>query len=232
MKSQTARFLNEEQKSFVKKFETLSGRYSVRQIWDDWIVMTAIAVSNSCNYKADHEKRYLSLAEKYKSDELKIFSELFADMTMSLEDNPNQDFLGEMYMAVSMGSSHTGQFFTPYHVCELLANLANIENIKKQIESSGYAMVNDPACGAGANLIAAANACRRAGINYQRKMMFVGQDIDSICAYMCYLQLSLLGCPGYVIIGNTLTEPEPKQENTLYTPFYFMVQKRKEQTYD
>lgn len=215
--------LKKEQKEFVEKFKMLSGRYSVRQIWDDWIVMSAISVANTCVPNEDREKRYLAIAEKYKPDELLIFSELLADMTMSLEEDPEQDFLGEMYMAVGMGSSITGQFFTPYHVCELLANLANLPNIRKQIEKDGHAMVNDCACGAGATLIAAANACRKAGIDYQRKVVFVGQDIDFICVCMCYLQLSLLGCPGYVINGNTLSEPVPQKGNIWYTPFWFLT---------
>lgn len=227
MKRTTASVLSREQKEFVTKFETLSGRYSVRQIWDDWIVMSAISIANTCAPNEDREKRYLAIAEKYKPDELLIFSELFADMTMSLEADPDQDFLGEMYMAVGMGSSIAGQFFTPYHVCELLANMANLPDVRKQIEKDGHAMVNDCACGAGATLIAAANACRKAGINYQKQVVFVGQDIDSICACMCYLQLSLLGCPGYVIVGNTLAEPVPSADNVWYTPMWFLRGRRR-----
>lgn len=230
MNRTTTNVLSREQKEFVTKFETLSGRYSIRQIWDDWIVMSAVSIANVCTPNEEREKRYLALAAKYKPDELMIFAELLADMTMSLEDNPEQDFLGEMYMAVGMGNSRAGQFFTPYHVCELLANLARLQDIKDQIEKDGYAMVNDCACGAGATLIAAANACRKVGIDYQRKVVFVGQDIDSICACMCYMQLSLLGCPGYVIVGNTLLEPVPQENNKWYTPMWMTLDvcKRKE----
>lgn len=37
--------------------------------------------------------------------------------------------------------------------------------------------------------------------------MFVGQDIDVIVVMMCYIQLSLLGCAGYIVIADTLTNP-------------------------
>ena len=33
------------------------------------------------------------------------------------------------------------------------------------------------------------------------------QDIDRVAALMCYIQLSLLGCSGYVVVGNSLTNP-------------------------
>lgn len=67
-------------------------------------------------------------------------------------------------------------------------------------------------------------------INYQRSVLFVGQDIDEVVAKMCYIQISLLGCPGYVVVGNSLSEPvcgttiEPdykKPENIWFTPLYF-----------
>ena len=38
-------------------------------------------------------------------------------------------------------------------------------------------------------------------------MIFVGQDVDRVVAQMCYIQLSLLGCAGYICVGNTLTNP-------------------------
>ena len=45
---------------------------------------------------------------------------------------------------------------------------------------------------------------------------------------MCYIQLSLLGCPGYVHVGNTLTDPMTGstlfgdgKPSTWYTPMFF-----------
>lgn len=50
-------------------------------------------------------------------------------------------------------------------------------------------------------------------------------------ACMCYIQLSLLGCPGYVVVGDTLVHPSvsldkkgllPKHtENIWLTPMFF-----------
>lgn len=49
---------------------------------------------------------------------------------------------------------------------------------------------------------------------------------------MCYVQLSLLGCPGYVIIGDSLVNPPdttklPNPEvfdgKTWYTPMYYVL---------
>ncbi|MBQ2397129.1 MAG: N-6 DNA methylase [Bacteroidales bacterium] len=80
---------------------------------------------------------------------------------------------------------------------------------KNVINEKGWASVNDPACGAGATLIAMANAMKKHNINYQNHALFVAQDIDRITGMMCYIQLSLLGCAGYVVIADTLCNPLP-----------------------
>ena len=102
--------------------------------------------------------------------------------------------------------------------------------VETEIKGKGYLSINDPACGAGATLIAAANTFRRHGIDYQRDVLFVGQDIDRVVGQMCYIQLSLLGCPGYIAIADTITNPvcgstmapiEKASQEFWYTPFYF-----------
>ena len=222
------------QSDFIKKFEGLSGRYSVRQIWEDWVIMYAIAISNMVDksHAEKREKDYMDRARKYSKQELQVFADLCADMVDALEINPNQDFLGEMYMAVGMGCDSAGQFFTPYDICKCMAEITtNTDYLRGQIEQRGWVTVNDCACGAGALLVAFANVCMSQEINYQTSVLFVAQDIDFLVGCMCYLQLSLLGCPGYVVIDNTLTNPTTSLDdrgllprdngNVWYTPFYF-----------
>lgn len=95
-------------------------------------------------------------------------------------------------------------------------------------------VATDPACGAGALLIAYANECIKRHINYQQSVLFVAQDIDLTAGMMCYIQLSLLGCPGYVVIQDTLSKPATAADNrglipvddssnVWYTPMYCMA---------
>lgn len=58
------------------------------------------------------------------------------------------------------------------------------------LKGKRYISVNDPACGAGAMLIAFANVAKKHGINYQKHVLFVAQDIDRTAAMMCYIQMS------------------------------------------
>lgn len=220
------------QAEFIKKFEGLSGRYSVRQIWEDWVVMAAISISNAVDHvhAPERERHYMTLAGKYKPHELNVFAELFVDFIRAMDGNPDQDFLGEMYMAVGMGNEHAGQFFTPYCVCQAMSKMT-APDVQAEVEKKGFMTVSDPACGAGALLVAFANECLLQKVNYQTSVLFIAQDIDYLVGCMCYLQLSVLGCPGYVVIGDSLARPSTSYDprgllphddgNIWYTPFYF-----------
>ena len=135
--------------------------------------------------------------------------------------------MGSIFMSLNLGDEHNGQIFTPYHVCELMAEMT-MDNVVKKVEKDGYISINDPCCGAGATLIAGIHAARKqlekANLNYQNHLLIVAQDIDETVALMCYIQLSLLGVAGYVKVGNSLTEPmtdNDNKENYWFTPMYF-----------
>ena len=103
--------------------------------------------------------------------------------------------LGELFMAMGLVKEWNGQFFTPYEICRAMAAMNLGEDLKSQIEEKGWVSVSDPACGAGALQLAFANECKRNHINYQTSVFFVAQDIDFLAGCMCYIQMSLLGCP-------------------------------------
>ena len=201
----------EAQKELVRMFESFSNRgHSRWKVWSDWITMSAIAISNATDksHFDEREKQYLSIAGKYTRPEMEAFTEMLALLVVALEDNQEQDFLGELYMCLGLGNDHAGQFFTPYHICEFMSAVTTpTEEFQQKIGDRGWVAVCDPTCGAGALLVAFANECRKKGINYQTDVLFVAQDIDYVVGMMCYLQMSLLGLPGYVVIGDTLASP-------------------------
>lgn len=220
------------QKEFVRLVDGLSGRYSRWTIWADFITMAAISLSNAVD-KSNAESReetYKHIEEKYTPNELPLFSQMFAEVVMGLDENPDQDFLGELYMNLDLGNEHAGQFFTPYNVCRMMSEM-NVSDAKKEVADKGWISVLDCCCGAGAMLVAFANTCKRNEINYQECVLFAAQDIDYIVGMMCYIQLSLLGASGYVVIGDSLSKPMRFYDkrglipvhgpNIWYTPFFF-----------
>ncbi|NBI91870.1 SAM-dependent DNA methyltransferase [Lachnospiraceae bacterium] len=217
----------EFEKQFIDVFEQLCRRHHSWKVWQDFVNMSACAIANAVDKRPEvwklREDSYMETIKRYSKDELNLISDLLGITTLALEENPAQDFLGKFYMRLDFGSG--------WHVAELMAKLQLGDEAKGQIASKDYISVCDSCCGAGCMLMAFANVCKDdMDINYQRSVLFVGQDIDEVVAKMCYIQISLLGCPGYVVVGNSLSEPicgttiEPsykKPENIWFTPLYF-----------
>lgn len=144
---------------------------------------------------------YIDTMRKYSPDECQKFVEMLVLLAETLETEMS-DILGQIYMESGMGSKAAGQFFTPYHLSELCAELALAGP-----DENGRYKINEPSCGGGGMIIAAASALKQRGVNYQSVMDVVAQDLDWKGVYMCYLQLSLLGISAICVQGDTLSEP-------------------------
>lgn len=210
------RFRRDSQTEFAKAFRPLAERHQAWQVWADFVTLAAIELAvpldppDSPKRKA-REKEYAETMRRYTENERKVFPTLFLIMVDALEAEPMQDFLGEMFMLLELSNHWKGQFFTPYDVCRMMAEMT-MTDVSRHIEEKGWVGICDPACGAGALLVAARNTLvfRKDPIgklSFHQQVLFVAQDIDRTAALMCYLQLSLLGCAGYVTVGNTLTNP-------------------------
>lgn len=213
-------FRKDSQAEFHKLFSTLCNTKSSWEAWADFVAMSALAISNGFDREGpthdDREQQYLRTIKRYSKSEQQIFPELFAVMVNALEHDPDQDFLGEMFMGLNLGNHWKGQFFTPYNICRLMSELT-ITDLEDRIEKKGWVGINDPCCGAGALLIAARNTMVREKRG-PREALYVAQDVDRTAALMCYIQLSLLGCAGYVVVGNSLTNPLAGASPLLISP--------------
>lgn len=217
----------DSKKEIINIINSMAGKYSGYEIFTDWIRCLALTIEQSTHIirnKAwqDRERLYLDTVRKYSSDDLEKFGELTARLIEALEEGPD-DILGKVYMEAGMGSKFAGQFFTPFHLSELCAMCG----LQEQIEAykSGEIekiTVNEPSCGGGAMIIAAAKTLKDNGINYQKAMDVVAQDLDWKGVYMCYVQLSLLGISAICVQGDTLMNPYDKgkteRSHILITP--------------
>ena len=202
------RVVNDLEKQFLDRFNSLCQTRSSWQVWSDFITATAIALANSVDRESEirnkREKEYEDCINRLGGVE--VPAEMFGTIILALEENPEQDFLGSMFMRLELGNHWKGQFFTPYSVCNAMAEI-NAPDLEAHIKEKGWVSVNDPACGAGATLIAMTNTMKNHKVNYQNHALFVAQDIDRVAGMMCYIQLSLLGCVGYVVIADTICNP-------------------------
>ena len=196
-------------KYIVKNIQTFSGKYTQYRIFSDWIQMMALAIQNTCilwkPIRDQREQQYLDIAKKYTEEEIKTFCDMAGALSMALEERFG-DILGEIYMESGCGNKGTGQFFTPYHLSYATASLLYADKFSKD----EILEVNEPSTGGGGMLIALAEVMKDKGVNYQRKLHVVAQDLDWNGVYMTYVQLSLLGVKAIVVQGDTLMEPYRK----------------------
>ena len=206
-------------KEFIKTIEAIARRHTPEQVFTDFVSMAAMSISNAVDFKQEREKKYLDLIRKYEPDEQARFPELLAITTKGFEAQFG-DFLGECFEEIGASNSKAGQFFTPYSVAQMCAQISfDKKAVDSVIAEKGYVGINEPAAGGGAMIVAFLEAMKENGYNFQTQSLTVAQDIDYRCAYMCYITLSLLGAPAIVCIGDTLTLDVWDE---LHTPFYVL----------
>lgn len=190
-----------ETKEIIKNIQQMTSGYSPYEVFSDWIKCCSIAISQSVTLfpKNGKEKEYKSTLAKYNEVDRERFPNMLALLCLTLESEM-RDVLGEIFMSQELGNSKAGQFFTPFHVSQLTADMAI-----KQIEQDGKCLLYEPSCGSGGMIIAAAKRIKEKGYDYQRTMEVVAQDIDWRSVYMTYTQLSLLGINAIVVQGDSLS---------------------------
>lgn len=197
------------EKFIVDSITKMSGQYTPYQIFSDWITMTAMAISNACNMThnriyEEREKRYATIAARYNKKEMETFADMTGALSLAMDER-FADVLGEIYMKAGCGSSSTGQFFTPYHISYLVAKLGYGGKFDED-SGNGPIEIVEPSAGGGGMMIAVAQVAKEHGIDYQRRLHIVAQDLDYNGVFMTYIQLSLLGVKAIVTQGDSLRE--------------------------
>lgn len=198
-------------------FEKASHGSGMFELWDAFIssfaAMLAAGSGNDCDWLIERASSSTSRITKKAAEEI---PKLYDPTIEAFDNNPYQDLLGDVYMRLNLGNKNTGQFFTPYHIADMMAQLQVDESsVTKQIAEHGYVTVNEPAAGGGANVIAMAHVLKEMGINFQRHLWFVAQELSELTALTCYVQCSIIGMAGVVYVGDTL---RMDFHHALYTP--------------
>ena len=199
-------------KYIIDNINRMAGKYTPHQVFADWVEMSALSIAQSVEPNKEREAAFFSIARKYSEDDFFTLGCMLGHLSFLLESNLD-DYLGKIYMELITGNSHTGQFFTPFHICEMMAGVA-LAGYKGNIE-----YLNEPSSGGGANILAYAKLMKEKGYNYQQLLEVKAQDLDYKCVYMTYVQLSLVGVNAEVVQGNSL---EGKHNVVLHTPMYLM----------
>ena len=204
-------------KEFITKLQNLDHSRRTDNVFRDFLALSTYAIMQPFYRSPELEQKYLDIINKYNKEQANEFSQMLALLVNALEFQ-FQDFLGQVYMQLNLGNVKTGQFFTPYSVSKLMAEITFIDN-QKDIENKDIVTLSEPCCGSGGIIIAYAETMKNHNINYQQKLFVEAIDIDELCFQMAYLQLSLYGIPARLMLGDTLAY---KFSQIIYTPMYFI----------
>lgn len=205
----------------IRLIQETSGKWSPHQIFRDWITCLAIAVQNcSCLRHNDlwhsREQKYSEIMSQYDDKEKEVFAEMTALLQTAMSEEIS-DILGDIYMNSNGSNKFAGQFFTPFRLSVLDAELT----VPQDYSGTKILNIHEPSCGAGGKILAVAYVLKNKSINYQRNMCVVAQDLDWLAVYMTYVQLSFYGIDAVVVQGDTLAEPYSRKyppERVMRTP--------------
>lgn len=229
--AKSAPYVSDSCAGIIKGLKTLGSRHSLWSVFEDWLKVCAISISNSVdwNHREEREQQYLETINKYTPDEQKILVETFSELVVALEREHTKsgptDLLGKVFHSLELHNKYHGQFFTPFHICEFMGHVALGDGgeagnaVSGALSQKGYVSVCEPCVGSGGMVLGFASAMHREKLNYCEQMVAYCCDIDIKCVYMAYLQLSLYGIPAVIIHGNSLTLEEWSQ---WYTPVYML----------
>ena len=195
--------VNPHVRTFTRLFNETARYHHRYEVFRDFVMMAGISVHNAILKSEELENEYLRIVDRYTKEDAVRMSHLLGEVVMGLDVYPC-DFLGSVFMELELGSNQIGQFFTPFEVSKLMAQVVHGETID-ELSNKPFITLSEPACGAGGMVIAFAQTMFEKGLNPQQQLWVNCVDVDPVAAMMTYLQLSLLNIPAEVVTGNTLT---------------------------
>src|SRR5690606_29494971 len=114
------------------------------------------------------------------------------------------DFLGGVAAEIGALDSGLGQFFTPYEISLLMAEM-NLTGAPDIIAREGFLTLSEPAAGAGGMVLAAADVIEAKGFCPAKNLWVEAVELNRATFHMAYIQISARGIAGEVICGNSLS---------------------------
>ncbi|RYY49288.1 MAG: SAM-dependent DNA methyltransferase [Chitinophagaceae bacterium] len=172
-----------EIKELLNAFEHYAYGQSLYTAFTDMLDWTLLPFKRYEN-KSEQQAALDTYRNHKKVNELIELVKMIGDLAEGFRDP-----LGELFMqAISNG--HNGQYFTPEPICDMMAMM-------QMGDLADGSKINDPACGSGRMLLAAAK------IN--RSSLLYGADLDITCCKIALLNMLLNSLTGEIARMNTLS---------------------------
>lgn len=198
------RYKKQDGKEVWKELERAMNYNSRDVIFEDWLDLalnSLLALSDNMSRKniigklkenkldGKYNDEYLKIASKYGEGEVgkRPIDYLCTAWALLVNETKEKqkDILGDIYMEMITFGQH-GQFFTPEHITDFMAEIVDIKKEK----------IYDPCCGSGRFLLSAAKRNPDA--------MLIGADLDSRCVKMAVLNMWMFGLNATISRANSI----------------------------
>ena len=197
-------------KEFVKYLTEVSDNHGVKQeerldSFCDFI----IRLFSTDSYKTEGFKPDVAIPEN--NDYIALVS-LWCEMVAEEMERGNAfDLFGQLYeqmFLLKSKASANGQFFTPYSLCRLMADITDAD-VEEKVSHIGPVRVNDPACGSARTLLA--HFMKKTHENHALAGMYYYEaaDIDFPTCKMAACNMMIHGMQGKVVCQDQLSLPKP-----------------------
>lgn len=192
-------------------------KHNTRTLFGDMLEIWTIALQNGFMPRdtdwLKREKRYAELKASFDGEGYDLMTELFAKLT-AISVRERGDWLGELYHQLEINSKASAQFFTPFGVSSMMAAMTFTKDaVEKAVAEKGFIGMQEPACGAGGMVIAAAQAIEALGYNPKQVLRVHAIDVDRLPVMMTFIQTTLQGVPCFVEQANSLDPASSDQFN-------------------
>jgi len=192
-------------RDFIKLVDQLAHNHSRYDVFNDFAEMAYCALCKLTLLEPEAEKmeeRYMRIVKRHKPDDVRRMPDLLGMTMDGLVEGG--DFLGRVATELELLNAHAGQFFTPYDISLMVAEMT-LQDAKETIAEQGFITIAEPASGSGGMILAAAEVLKKQGVDIGSQVYVDAIDISSMCFHMAYVQFSLMGIPAIVRLGNTLS---------------------------
>ncbi|WP_232370026.1 N-6 DNA methylase [Xenorhabdus lircayensis] len=175
------------QKAFISLFKQTARHHSRYQVFRDFCNCAMAAIHNKHCFSEELEQYYLKTIKKYERADVDRIVQLFSHVVLGLAQESG-DFLGSVFMQLELGNKDLQQFFTPWEVARMMAQM-QLHDAAGLLQTQPFITMCDPCVGAGCMILAAADVLRELGHDPLCSLWVSVVDIDPLAAVMAYIQL-------------------------------------------
>ena len=205
--------MDDKYEVFIKLLNFLKHKYTPEKVFQDFVSLFAISLSNKVYFNKKNSERYKEIYNSYEQEEQYIFYALSSELIKLFKsENEPYDILGEIYKKITNNNCLKNMYNK-----NLQEQGKSLQGVMKLNKKSNNGKLVDVNCGSGAKILAYASTLNIFKLNYKIDLEVTAIDTDIINVFMTYIQLYFYEISAVVILVDERSNEEMMR---LYTPLY------------